>query len=63
MLETIRELALERLAESGQEADLLRRHAAYLLRLAEETAPKLLTGEQTAWLDRLIGSTRTSARR
>ena len=38
MLETIREYALERLAESGAEAELRRRHAGYFLRFAEEAA-------------------------
>ena len=35
MLETIREYARERLAESGAEAELRRRHATYFLRFAE----------------------------
>jgi predicted ATPase len=35
MLETIREFAGERLAESGEEEDLRRRHAKFFLRLAE----------------------------
>jgi predicted ATPase/class 3 adenylate cyclase len=39
MLETIREYALERLAESGGEADVVRRHATYYLRFAEEAGP------------------------
>ncbi len=36
MLETIREYALERLAESGAQAELRRRHTDYFLRHAEE---------------------------
>jgi predicted ATPase len=36
MLETIREYAVERLAETGAEAELRRRHAEYFLRFAEE---------------------------
>ena len=40
MLETIREYALERLAESDGEADLRRRHATYFLRFAEQAAPE-----------------------
>jgi predicted ATPase len=36
MLETIREYALERLADNGAEAELRRHHAAYFLRLAED---------------------------
>ncbi len=35
MLETIREFAAERLQDSGEEAELRRRHAEYFLRLAE----------------------------
>ena len=38
MLETIREYAVERLAESGAEAELRSRHAEYFLRFAEEAA-------------------------
>lgn len=53
MLETIREYALERLAESG-EAEIVRRaHADYYLVLAEEAEPKLMTAEQMTWLDLL----------
>ena len=36
MLETIREYAIERLAESGADAELRGRHAEYFLRFAEE---------------------------
>ena len=41
MLETIREYALERLAESGAEAELRGRHAENFLRFAEEAARKI----------------------
>ena len=37
MLETIREYAIERLAESGEAEELLQRHAEHFLTLAEET--------------------------
>ncbi|HZO31814.1 MAG TPA: tetratricopeptide repeat protein, partial [Chloroflexota bacterium] len=53
MLETIREFALERLAESGEEADLRRRHAEHFQRFAEEAWPHLQRDETAAWLDRL----------
>jgi predicted ATPase len=53
MLETIREYALERLAELGEAADQCRRHAAYYLNLAEAAQPQLQGGQQVAWLDRL----------
>ncbi len=53
MLETVREYALEQLAERG-EADALRcRHAGYYADLAAETEPKLYGPEQAAWLERL----------
>jgi tetratricopeptide (TPR) repeat protein len=53
MLETLREYALERLAERGEEAALRRRHAAYFLALSEEAGPELRGPRQKAWLARL----------
>jgi predicted ATPase/class 3 adenylate cyclase len=53
MLATIREFALERLEESREIAAMRRRHAACVLRLAEDAAPKLEGAEQITWLDRL----------
>jgi predicted ATPase/DNA-binding CsgD family transcriptional regulator len=53
MLETIREYALERLAENGEEETVREAHANYYLALAEEAEPKLMTAEQMAWLDLL----------
>ena len=50
MLSTIREYALERLVESGEEAVIRRAHAAYCLVLAEEGAPEVISNPQ--WLDR-----------
>ena len=41
MLETIREFALERLAESNQTADFRRRHAEHFLAFAEALEPQL----------------------
>ena len=52
MLETIREYALERLKESGEEAATKRAHAAYCLVLAEEGNPDLNESERAAWLAR-----------
>ncbi len=52
MLETIREYALERLAESEKEA-MQRRHALYYLRLAKAAQSKLISAQQVEWLNRL----------
>jgi predicted ATPase/DNA-binding winged helix-turn-helix (wHTH) protein len=52
MLETIREYAVERLKESGEEAATKRAHAAYCLVLAEEGNPDLNASERAAWLRR-----------
>ena len=53
MLETIREYAVERLAEHGEEAAARQAHADYFLGLAERAAPALEGPDQAAWLDRL----------
>jgi DNA-binding CsgD family transcriptional regulator/tetratricopeptide (TPR) repeat protein len=53
MLETIREYALERLVEHGEEAAARRAHAEYFLGLAERVAPGLEGPDQAVWLDRL----------
>jgi non-specific serine/threonine protein kinase len=53
MLETIRELALERLIASAEADATWRKHAQYFLQLAEEAGSKLYGEEQVAWLDRL----------
>ncbi len=50
MLSTIREYALERLAESNDESATRRAHAAYYLVLAEEGAQDIAA--QPEWLDR-----------
>jgi predicted ATPase/DNA-binding SARP family transcriptional activator len=53
MLETLRGYARARLAESGTADQLRRRHAEYLLRLAELAEPQLRGPEQPVWLRRL----------
>jgi predicted ATPase/DNA-binding CsgD family transcriptional regulator len=53
MLETIREFALERLAELGEEAAVRERHVAWCLKFAEEAAPRLHGPDQAIWFDRL----------
>jgi len=50
MLETIREYALERLADSGEQPASQRAHAAYCLVLAEEGNPELRPHERAVWL-------------
>src|SRR5262249_47555497 len=51
--ETIREYALERLANSGAEVDTRDCHAAYFLALAEAAEPQLSGRGQAEWLARL----------
>jgi predicted ATPase/serine/threonine protein kinase len=53
MLETIREYALERLAESGEEQLIKRTHAAYYLVLAEEGAGEESDAASAEWLEQL----------
>jgi predicted ATPase/DNA-binding SARP family transcriptional activator len=53
MLETIREYAVERLAESSREEDLRRKHAEYFLALAELGEPELTGPDAGHWLERL----------
>jgi non-specific serine/threonine protein kinase len=53
LLETVREYALERLADSGEAAALRRRHAAYFVALAERAEPELEGARQPEWLARL----------
>ena len=50
MLETIREYALERLADSGEQSATQRAHAAYFLVLAEEGNPELSPADRARWL-------------
>jgi tetratricopeptide (TPR) repeat protein len=53
MLETIRAYARERLAASGEEEEVRRRHAAWYMALAETAEPALQGSEQVTWLARL----------
>jgi predicted ATPase/transcriptional regulator with XRE-family HTH domain len=53
MLETIREYALERLREHGQEEILRRRYATYYLTLAEQGEHGLQGPDSRRWLERL----------
>jgi predicted ATPase/class 3 adenylate cyclase len=53
MLETIREFAREQLGKSGEEAELLRRHALEFARFAEEANAGLRGDDQLLWFERL----------
>ncbi|HMF78493.1 MAG TPA: winged helix-turn-helix domain-containing protein, partial [Bryobacteraceae bacterium] len=50
MLETMREYALERLTDSGEQSAARRAHAAYCLVLAEEGNPELSAAGRATWL-------------
>jgi len=50
MLETIREYALERLADSDEQPAVRRAHAAYCVVLAEEGNPELNPADRARWL-------------
>ena len=53
MLDTIREFASERLTETGERAEIERRHAEAFVVLAESLTPKLTGDDQRRWLGRL----------
>ena len=53
MLETIREYALEMLAESGEMTSVRQSHATYFLSLAEEAALEYNSPQLALWLERL----------
>src|SRR5262249_26978813 len=53
MLETIREYALERLAQRGEAEAMRHVHLDYYLQLAEQAKPMLRQTEQLVWVDRL----------
>ena len=53
MLEIIRQYALEKLGESGNEATIRTHHANWILRFAEYADPKTKGPDQLLWFDRL----------
>jgi predicted ATPase/DNA-binding CsgD family transcriptional regulator/uncharacterized protein HemY len=53
LLETLREYALEKLAESGEENTTRQAHAQYFMVLAERAAQTWRTPDQRFWFDRL----------
>jgi tetratricopeptide (TPR) repeat protein len=53
MLETIREYAVDRLSDAGEDAAMRERHAAFYLDFAETAEPELVRANQVEWLDRL----------
>ena len=54
LLETIRQYARDRLLESGEATEALRRHRDWYLALAEQAAPEFFRGiESREWLERL----------
>jgi predicted ATPase/DNA-binding XRE family transcriptional regulator len=53
MLEPVRQYALERLGESGEEEQARWRHAQYYLALAEQAEPRIKGRDQGEWLDML----------
>lgn len=55
MLESVREFARDRLAESGEEEAARSQHAAYFLQLVEHAEFALMGPDQVAWSARLEG--------
>jgi predicted ATPase/DNA-binding SARP family transcriptional activator len=53
LLEVIRQYAWQAPGDSGERAEVERRHAAFFLALAEQAAPHLRGPESMAWFDRL----------
>jgi predicted ATPase/class 3 adenylate cyclase len=51
--ETVRQYARDKLLESGDAEQVRDRHLDFFLHFAEEAEPKLRSGEQLVWLDRL----------
>jgi predicted ATPase/DNA-binding CsgD family transcriptional regulator len=53
LLETVRQYGWEKLSESGEAAEIRRRHAALFLELAEAAEPAIMGPGQEAWVERL----------
>ena len=53
MLETIREYAIDRLTEAGEDAAIREQHATFYLEFAEAAEPEFVRANQMEWLDRL----------
>ena len=53
MLEPIRQYAREKLEESGETEDVLRRHAGFFLALSERAASEIWSRRQEEWLEKL----------
>jgi predicted ATPase/transcriptional regulator with XRE-family HTH domain len=53
MLEPVRQYALDKLRESGEQDGVRIRHAGYYTELSEEAEPRIKGRDQVAWLDRL----------
>jgi predicted ATPase/class 3 adenylate cyclase len=53
LLETIRELASERLAAAGETPTVERRHAAFFSAFAEMAVPEIVGEQQAVWLERV----------
>lgn len=51
LLETVREYALEQLAQNGEETAVFQSHALFFTYLAETAEPHLIGPEQNKWLD------------
>jgi predicted ATPase/DNA-binding CsgD family transcriptional regulator len=54
MLETLRQYAAERLAESGEERQLQERHRRWCMELAEEGEREIWHADQVSWVHRLV---------
>ena len=53
MLETIRQYARDKLAETGKGESIRDRHLAYFVKLAKQAEPELYRSDQALWLKRL----------
>ena len=53
MLEPVRQYALEKLEESGEEGQVRARHAAYFEALAGRAGPELKRADQAVWIEHL----------